>query len=191
MELIPPRGRCRQYSARSWILGMTRMTLCVHHQPTVKLKTQNVKRATFLATNSSYSSSSHFSLLFRAANLDWIKKKYKRRISATGQSVWSHSILSAKVNTLQVFTHVTRFFGIQRNASSYSFFSEDLLPLLGNHLNTPTLANPNYLDSINISCCDPTTQKHRSKPGYSSVLNRGHVATIWNFDPNYSLPKKL
>ena len=23
---------------------------------------------------------------------------------------------------------------------------------------------------------------------YSSVLNRSHVATIWNFDPNYSLP---
>ena len=23
---------------------------------------------------------------------------------------------------------------------------------------------------------------------YSSVLNTSHVATIWNFDPNYSLP---
>ena len=23
---------------------------------------------------------------------------------------------------------------------------------------------------------------------YSSVLNRSHVATIWYFDPNYSLP---
>ena len=23
---------------------------------------------------------------------------------------------------------------------------------------------------------------------YSSVLNRSHVANIWNFDPNYSLP---
>ena len=110
MELIPPRGRCRQYSARSWILGMTRMTLCVHHQPTVKLKTQNVKRATFLATNSSYSSSSHFSLLFRAAKLDWIIKKYERRISATGQNAWSHSTSSAKVNTSQVFTHVTLLF---------------------------------------------------------------------------------
>ena len=149
---------------------MTRMTLCVHHQPTVKLKTQNVKRATFLATNSSYSSSSHFSLLFRAAKLDWIIKKYERRISATGQNAWSHSTSSAKVNTSQVFTHVTRFFGIQRNASSHSFFSKDLLPFFGNQWNTPTLANPNSSISypINISCWEPTTQKHRSKPGYSS-----------------------
>ena len=23
---------------------------------------------------------------------------------------------------------------------------------------------------------------------YSSVLNTSHVATIWNFDPNYSMP---
>ena len=97
---------------------MTRMTLCVHHQPTVKLKTQNVKRATFLATNSSYSSSSHFSLLFRAAKLDWIIKKYERRISATGQNAWSHSTSSAKVNTSQVFTHVTRFFW---NTKKYLF----------------------------------------------------------------------
>ena len=29
---------------------------------------------------------------------------------------------------------------------------------------------------------------HGPSLGYSSVLNRSHVATIWNFDPNYSLP---
>ena len=26
---------------------------------------------------------------------------------------------------------------------------------------------------------------------YSSVLNRSYVATIWNFDPNYSLPNVI
>ena len=26
---------------------------------------------------------------------------------------------------------------------------------------------------------------------YSSVLNTSHVATIWNFDPNYSLPNVM
>ena len=29
------------------------------------------------------------------------------------------------------------------------------------------------------------------KSNYSSVLNISHVATIWNFDPNYSLPNVI
>ena len=31
-------------------------------------------------------------------------------------------------------------------------------------------------------------EKYPAIHSYSSVLNTSHVATIWNFDPNYSLP---
>ena len=33
-----------------------------------------------------------------------------------------------------------------------------------------------------------TPQRHAPTKVYSSVLNRSHVVTIWNFDPDYSLP---
>ena len=41
------------------------------------------------------------------------------------------------------------------------------------------------LADLSITDPHPATGKGNE---YSSVLNRSHVATIWNFDPNYSLP---
>ena len=63
------------------------------------------------------------------------------------------------------------------------------------------ISNPPFLPSMSKSICHLTPHFFQSLNEcsvghnliisvfhYSSVLNRSHVATILNFDPNYSLP---
>ena len=63
------------------------------------------------------------------------------------------------------------------------------------------ISNPPFLPSMSKSICHLTPIFFQSLNEcsvghnliisvfhYSSVLNKSHVATFWNFDPNYSLP---
>ena len=63
------------------------------------------------------------------------------------------------------------------------------------------ISNPPFLPSMSKSICHLTPHFFQSLNEcsvghnliisvfhYSSVLNRSHTATFWNFDPNYSLP---
>ena len=63
------------------------------------------------------------------------------------------------------------------------------------------ISNPPFLPSMSKSICHLTPHFFQSLNEcsvghnliisvfhYSSVLNRSHRATFWNFDPNYSLP---
>ena len=46
----------------------------------------------------------------------------------------------------------------------------------------------NFKVNMNIISILPYTVLNANLKIYSSVLNTSQVGTIWNFDPNYSLP---